>query len=194
MKKIVLILFVPLRRCKAQANTVIKQPVYTIAPDMNHWSKDTLGNWTESPQFGYYGDTNLIIDDQGKLFYYSYFQDCTTDCTYNDTILKQKLIHLTPKDIIALDDNTIERFVSKNINDADVPKGQFTTLAIGTARDTFTSATLTKVLSKLEYEKVVYMIRPLTEEEKVVLTYYKSGEPYNPDTIKWNPELINVPK
>ncbi|MUV03907.1 hypothetical protein GN157_09330 [Flavobacterium rakeshii] len=186
MKKVIFILFVILGSCMEQANTEVKEKVYTIAPDMNHWSKDTLGNRTESPLFGYYGDKNLIVDEQGKLFYYSYSQNYNTDCIYDNTIPKQKLIHLNPKDFIELNDNTIEGFIDQNINDADIPKGQFITLVIGTARDTFNSATLTKALSKLEYEKVVYMIRPLTEEEKVVLAYYKSGEPYYPAKVIWD--------
>ena len=194
MRSFLVIVILMVVGCKQ--NTNVTEPVYTIVPDMNHWLKDSLGNWTISPQFGYYGDKNFILDENGRLFYYGYAVDYTWDCMpqSNPPIPLQEIIYLKPTDVIELNESLIENFVDLNINKFKNPYSRYTTIAIGTARDTFTAPILTKVIAAFNRDKILYMIRPMTEEEKIILAHLKEGKPFYFSEVVWGSTKVNINK
>lgn len=104
-------------------------------------------------------------------------------------------INLYPKDIIHIPADDFETFFKSKVMDSLKPE-ELMYIYIGSQKDSFQSAEVNQIFKKLEGDEKNRRIicRRTTQQENIVLQYKKSGKPYNPDTIKWNPDLTDVPK
>jgi hypothetical protein len=131
----------------------------------------------------FYEMNNLIIDEDGEAFFYKteipYINSCITD----DDVYKPRFISLKPIQIKEIPENSVERFVMQNIT----AEHNHIAISIASAKDTFHSHLLSKIVNILGDEKnnnFRYRIRRMTEEEKIVLEYKKSRKPYYSNAIK----------
>lgn len=163
--------------------------VFTVAPDIDHAVRDTAGNYFEM-RCDYYGDQNYIVDDSGHVFYYTYKRSITWNCTPDTTktlIPLPEFINLHPMQFLSLPDNSAEA-----ISEANLPsKAAQNYVVIASAKDTFKSVPIYRILSLLD-DNDIFIIRRMTAEEKIVLKHKKSGIPYNPKEVKWDPANINI--
>ncbi|MUV03906.1 hypothetical protein GN157_09325 [Flavobacterium rakeshii] len=146
----------------------------------------------------YYSNHNFIIDSLNHIYYF--YQSRAYMPVYCGTGLDQgpypaPFINLYPKDIIDIPVDDFETFFKSKVMDSLKPEERMY-IYIGSQKDSFQSAEVNQIFKKLEGDEKNRRIicRRTTEEENIVLQYKKSGKPYNPDTIKWNPDLTDVPK
>lgn len=215
MKKIIFILFVVLGGCKEAKHTDEKDITYYTTEAIKEKNKreyqvklkefcDKDSGSTEPVLIPYiyddqyYSNHNFIIDSLNRIYYF--YQPRAYIPVYCGTGLDQgpfpaSFISLYPKDIIDIPADDFETFFKSKVMDSLKPEEQMY-IYIGSQKDSFQSAEVNQIFKKLEgNEKNRRIIcRRTTQQENIVLEYKKSGKPYNPDTIKWNPELINVPK
>lgn len=169
--------------------------VFIVAPDIDHWMQDKDGNYIESSmRFNHYGNKNIIIDSTGNFFYYSKEFSMAWNCVEEEKkpISPPNFINLKPLDIIALDEENIEDFVASNLINEN---SEMNIVVFASARDTFTSSTLNRVISELHKQQannMIYMIRRITEEEHIVLEYRKSGTDYNKNLVDWDTTKVNI--
>lgn len=133
-------------------------------------------------------DNNFIIDEHGRFFYYGKKKDHGWDCIPDENPLP-RFIHLDPSQIIELSDKQIEEFVDLNIKKIE---NEVQLISVASARDTFKSPTLTKLIERFRKNHLGHVLRSMTEEEKVVLKYRKSGEDYFYRSIDWDTTKIKL--
>lgn len=145
-----------------------------------------------------YSNHNFIIDSLNHIYYF--YQSRAYMPVYCGTGLDQDpfpapFINLYPKDIIHIPADDFETFFKSKVMDSLKPE-ELMYIYIGSQKDSFQSAEVNQIFKKLEGDEKNRRIicRRTTQQENIVLQYKKSGKPYNPDTIKWNPDLTDVPK
>lgn len=215
MKKVILILFVILGSCKEEKCSDEKDITYYTTEaikeknekeyhvKLKEFSEKDLGG-TEPVLIPYiydnqyYSNHNFIIDSLNHVYYF--YQPRAYMPVYCGTGLDQgpfpaPFIKLYPKDIIDIPANDFETFFKSKVMDSLKPEERMY-IYIGSQKDSFQSAEVNQIFKKLESDEKNRRIicRRTTQQENIVLEYKKSCKPYNPDTIKWNPELTNVPK
>jgi hypothetical protein len=150
----------------------------------------SAGEIPPPPPIVYYSKHNIIVDDEGCLFYFTIKdkgnQDCGTGIT-NDK--KPEFLRLTPSELIKVPEDSIKSFVQKVR-----PEYGKLFISFSSVKDTFQSPSLSKLIKLYDYHKTLtaYSLRIATTEEKVVLEHKKSGRPYNPNEINWNPANIDI--
>ena len=110
---------------------------------------------------------------------------------------KTPFINLFPDDLVRIDSKIIDHFIDLNIVNGDMNPvtKQLNTLAIATPSGTFNSPILTNILTKIakSKNKPLWIVRPLTQEENIVLKYKKenyTGIVYDPHLIEWDTTKI----
>lgn len=161
--------------------------VFEVALDLDHYAKDSLGNYMDMPRFDYYEEHNFIIDKSDRIFYYPQKKVYAWNCVVPDKkkpIPPPDFIDLQPFQIIQLSKKQIGDFVKLNINKKD----ETNFIVIASERDTFRSQNLCKLYESISHDnsRNFSILRRMTEEEKVVMSYYKSDSIYNPYEIKWD--------
>lgn len=142
----------------------------------------------------YYSKHNIVIDSLGCLYYFMHKDRggvCGTGFDH-DSIYPASFISLSPKDLILIPKNGIDKFIWSNITDSlklDSP----VYVMVGSARDSFYSPELSKIALAIENKSGHIILRRTTQEEEVVLDHKKKGIPYNPKLIIWNPEKTVFP-
>lgn len=200
MKKLLFIGALLIISCK-ESNAPVNNDTYTITK--NHWMYDSIGKYDTIPHSSeLYGRCNFILDSTNTVYFY------TKAITYNGDCLgtelnsgKTPFINLLPDDLIRVDNIIIEHFIELNVvnDDMDYITKKFNTLVIATPTGTFNSPMLTSILNKVSASKnkPVWIVRPLTQEERIVLKYKKenyTGIVYDPHLIEWDTTKIYFEK
>ena len=160
--------------------------VFEVALDLDHYAKDSLGNYIDMPRFDYYEEHNFIIDKSDRIFYYPQKKVYTWNCIVPEKmppIPPPDFIDLQPFQIIQLSKKQIGDFVRLNINKKD----ETNFIVIASERNKFKSETLCELYNSFYQNKSrnFSVLRRMTEEEKVVMKYKISGNDYYPEDIKW---------
>ncbi len=167
--------------------------VYTVAPDIVQAFPDGQRSFASGAD--YYSDKNFIIDETGRIFFYGrrkYPRMVCGEDVSDGSVPIPEFINLHPAEIIELPRNSIEDFIRLN-TPTDEREWNFPVIA--SARDTFSSVPLEKLLTQAyKHKKAGHIIRRMTEEEKLVMRYKKSGERYDPDRITWDTIAVSFPK
>jgi hypothetical protein len=137
------------------------------------------------PRKGFYGESNLIIDKKGEIYYFQkrYFM---LFCDYgmeNDTL--PEFLDLQPKDLIKIPKEALKRFVDENVMNREKRRQ---ILVIASQNDTIKDITSLKFLRNTRVP--TYFIRRTTQEEDTVLQYKKTKIYYYSDSIKWDKTKI----
>lgn len=190
MKKLALIICaLVIVGCKKEVTKPVEEEcntVFEVALDLDHYAKDSLGNYIDMPRFHYYVEHNFIIDKSDRIFYYPQVVFRGWNCVVREKmppIPQPDFINLYPQQIIELTKDQLQNFVKKNL----ISNNQ-TSVVISSERDIFKSETLCELYNSFYQNKgnILSILRRMTEEEKVVMKYKKSGEYYYfPDKIKW---------
>lgn len=190
MKRLsVIISLLAIVACKKETTKPVEEEcnaVFEVALDLDHYAKDSLGNYMDMPRFHYYEEHNFILDKSDRIFYYPQVVFRGWNCIVPEKmppIPPPDFINLHPQQIIELTKDQLQDFVKKNINTRD--KTSFITIA--SEREKFRSKNLCKL-----YESIYHnnsrnwtILRRMTEEEKVVMKYKKSEDFYFPEDVKW---------
>lgn len=169
-----------------EADAVPEKPIeYTVAADILQAFPDGQRSFASSAD--YYSDKNFIIDETGRIFFYGrrkYSRWVCGEDVSDGSVPIPEFINLHPAEIIEIPQNSIEDLIKLN---AAKKEFEWNFAVIASARDTFTSPALHRLLTQLyKHKKALHIIRRMTEEEKIVMRYKKSGEPYDPDRIEWD--------
>jgi len=192
MKKILLLGLIVLMGCTGNSDAPENSHTYIVRP-IKIIETDSLGKEHETGEILRTGSTNnnFIIDEQGRFFYYGKRRNYAWNCMPEDNP-KEEFIYLDPSQLIELTENQIEMFVNLNINKTDT-LNRNRMISIASVRDTFKSPALTKLIDKLDRKNpITHILRHLTEEEKVVLKYRKSGEDYFYWDIDWDTTRVRL--
>jgi hypothetical protein len=132
---------------------------------------------------------NLIVDSSGRIFYYQ--QQIISGSNDVDEELPA-FINLRPKDIVQIPSSNIEDFIKLNILSNDNSEKL---VAIALSVDTIKSEPLSKIrmMFKDTSNHVKWLIRKVTQEEKIVLQYKEKNKNYYPNDIKWDSTKIRFP-
>lgn len=195
MKKVLFIGLILFISCNKKS--ALEKDTYTITD--KHWMFDTIGKYETSQLNVFYAAKNFIIDENEELYYYTH-TPISADCMTNQADYgKPDFIGLEPDKIIELDKNGVEKFIELNIlNEKINPTTgkRNNTVAISTEKSTFKSPLLTLILEKINsnaHSNPLWIVRPITDEEKIVLKHKKNGVDYNFYSIKWDSTSINLP-
>jgi len=185
MRKLLFILMAIGTACTKKELTK-KNQTFIVAPDMDHVLKDSLDNYMDF-RMDYYGDHNFILENN-RIFYYSQehnWGDCIPDI---GPLLPPRFINLNPRLVVELAPQDVENFVKLNVANNS---GSMETVVFASARDTFESPALEKMLKNLGQNNLS-VVRRITEEETVVLRHKKSDKDYyyDADLIKWDTTKI----
>jgi len=209
MKNILILLICfTLLCCKKDKNVNASKPekTYIISVEENKIIKeiDSINNLKKNekialPQKGFYGENNLIIDENNVVYYYQrrsvpnvvyYYQRRSVPvlCSYgikNDNL--PEFLNLQPKDLIKIPKDYIAQIIYENVMTKEKRKQ---ILIIASQNDTIKDI---KLLRFLHHMKVpTYIIRRTTQEEDTVLVYKKTNKCYYSDEIKWDKKRIKV--
>ena len=141
------------------------------------------------PPVDIYLPFNFIVDSSGKIFYYQQHIIFGS----NDVVEElPAFINLRPKDIVQIPTNNIEDFIKLNILSSNNSE-KF--VAIALSLDTIKSEPLSKIRMMFDdtSNHVKWLIRKMTQEEKIVLQYKEKNENYYPNDIKWDSTKIRFP-
>ncbi|QEE50414.1 hypothetical protein FUA48_12760 [Flavobacterium alkalisoli] len=186
--------------CK-ESTAPVDNDTYTITK--NHWMYDSIGKYdTIQHSSELYGRCNFIIDSTNRAYFYTTTPIYSSDCLGLELNPgKTRFINLFPNDLIKVDDKIMDHFIELNIvnDDMDYITKKFNTLAIATPTGTFNSPILTNILTKVSVSKnkPVWIVRPLTQEERIVLkhkTEDRTGAIYNPYLVEWDTTKIYFEK
>lgn len=137
----------------------------------------------------FYGESQLIIDKKGDLYYYQkeYIQILCNYGHENDTI--PHFLNLKPKDIVKIPQKSLHDFISENILTKEKNRQ---ILVIASENDTIKNDYFLDFLKSSVIS--TYHIRKTTQEEDTILKYKKNGEYYDFENIKWDETKIKLPK
>ena len=197
MKNILILLICfTLLCCKKDKNVNASKPekTYIISFEDNKIIKeiDSINNLKKNgkialPQKGFYGENNLIIDENNVVYYYQR-RSVPILCSYgikNDNL--PEFLNLQPKDLIKIPKDYIAQIIYENVMTKEKRKQ---ILIIASQNDTIKDI---KLLRFLHHMKVpTYIIRRTTQEEDTVLVYKKTNKCYYSDEIKWDKKRIKV--
>ncbi|WP_417369680.1 hypothetical protein [Flavobacterium beibuense] len=201
MKKLLFIGALLIISCK-ESNAPVNNDTYTITE--NQWMADSIGKYnTTIPRFNdLYGRCNFIIDSTNTVYFYTKAPTFSIDCLNIDFQPgKTPFINLFPDDLVKVDSKIMDHFIELNIVNGDMNPvtKKLNTLAIATPGGTFNSPILTSILNKIatSRNKPLWIVRPLTQEESIVLKYKKenyTGIVYDPHLIEWDTTKIYFEK
>jgi|LakMenE01Jun11ns_1017448.scaffolds.fasta_scaffold9469958_2 hypothetical protein len=137
------------------------------------------------PRKGFYGESNLIIDKKGEIYYYQkrYIQIICNYGTENDTL--PQFLDLQPKDLIKIPIESLEKIVNENV--MKKPNNR-RILIIASEKDTIKVKGFLKFYYNLKVP--TYFIRRTTQEEDTVLHYKRTDKYYYSNKIKWDKSKI----
>jgi hypothetical protein len=135
------------------------------------------------PPHSFYGDYTFILDTSSKIYYHS--KHSTLFCDFNCDYSRPDFIELLPPDLIVIEENNFSQFLSDSITQ---PLGKKAIVIISSVADTIQSPQYYSLIQflKANYDKVVWDVRKITEEESIVLSYKKLNKNYDPKNIKWS--------
>lgn len=141
------------------------------------------------PRKGFYGESQLIIDKKGNLYFYQtkYIQILCSYGSEKDTL--PHFLDLQPKDIVKIPKKYLSDFLSENILTKEKRRQ---ILIIGSQSDTIKNPYFLDFLKRNIIQ--TYYIRRTTQEEDTVLKYKRNNNYYYSDDIKWDRTKIKFPK
>lgn len=150
-------------------------------------SINNTGNKIALPMKGFYGESNLIINDSNAVFYYQRNRiavGCGTG-RQNDTL--PEFLDLQPKDLVKIPNKEIEKFINENVMNK---KNKRQILIIASQNDTIKDKEFLKFFYQMKVP--IYEIRRTTQEEDTVLHYKTTNQFYYSDEIKWDKKKIKL--
>ena len=180
--------------CAKKKETVIKNKPYIISSEnrkLKKYSDSLKANGSKivlPPTKGFYGESQLIIDKKGDLYYYQkeYIQ---IRCNYGhekDTL--PHFLNLKPKDIVKVPQKSLNDFISENILTKEKNRQ---ILIIASQNDTIKNDYFLNFLKSNIIQ--TYYIRKTTQEEDTVFKHKKNGDYYDFENIKWDKTKIKLP-
>lgn len=179
---------------KKEKKAVIKNKPYIISHENKELEKyyDSLEVPPPSTKGFFYGESQLIIDKKGNLYFYQkeYFMALCSYGSENDTL--PHFLGLKPKDIVRIPQKNLTDFLSENILKKEKSRQ---ILIIASQKDTITNTSFFEFLNTKNIG--TYFIRRTTQEEDTVIKYKNNDIKhiyYYPDSIKWDKTRIKLPK
>lgn len=180
---------------KKEEKTAIKNKPYIISYEdekLNRYYDSLQKNSNRiipPPPKGFYGESQLIIDKKGDLYYYQkeYIQILCNYGQENDTL--PHFLNLKPKDIVKVPQKSLNDFISENILTKEKNRQ---ILIIASQNDTIKNDYFLNFLKSNIIQ--TYHIRKTTQEEDTVFKYKKNGDYYDFENIKWDKTKIKLPK
>jgi hypothetical protein len=186
-----LICFLLLNCAKKEKKNVIKNKPYIISYEDKELEKyyNSLAVPPPSTKGFYYGESQLIIDKKGNLYFYQkrYIQILCSYGSEKDTL--PHFLDLQPKDIVKIPKKGLNDFLSENILTKEKNRQ---ILIIGSQSDTIKNPYFLNFLKSNIIQ--TYYIRRTTQEEDTVLKYKTNSDYYYSDSIKWDRTKIKFPK
>lgn len=179
---------------KKEGKVVEKNKPYIISYEDEEFEKycDSIKTHTNRvvlpPRKGFYGESQLIIDKKGNLYFYQkryYFNFCSYG-REKDTL--PHFLDLQPKDIVKIPKKCLNDFLSENILTKEKRRQ---ILIIGSQSDTIKNPYFLDFLKSNIIQ--TYYIRRTTQEEDTVLKYKNNSDYYYSDDIKWDRTKIKLP-
>ncbi len=185
-----MICFLFLNCAKKEEKAVIKNKPYIISYEDKELEKyyDSLTVPPPSTKGFFYGESQLIIDKKGNLYFYQkkYIPILCSYGSEKDTF--PHFLDLQPKDIVKIPKKCLNDFLLENISTKDKRRQ---ILVIGSQSDTIKNPYFLDFLKSNIIQ--TYYIRRTTQEEDTVLKYKKNNEFYNSEDIKWDKNRIIFP-
>ena len=196
MKKVVLILIIGiLFSCNKKQNLEkgIHLKPYIISEVDRKLKRniDSINSVSENkiylPRKSYYGESNMIIDKKGEIYYYQkrYFKIFCEYGMEKDTL--PEFLDLQPKDLIKIPKESLKSFIDENVMSKEERRQ---VLVMASQNDTINSNAFLKFLNDMRVP--TYIIRRTTQEEDTVLHYKKTKIYYYSDSIKWDKTKIKL--
>ncbi|MFH6998307.1 hypothetical protein ACHRVZ_10275 [Flavobacterium sp. FlaQc-57] len=141
------------------------------------------------PPKGFYGESQLIIDKKGNLYFYQkrYFLEFCSYGSEKDTL--PHFLDLQPKDIVKIPETSLDDFLSENILNKEKNRR---ILIVASQNDTIKNTSFFNFINKNKLQ--AYAIRRTTQEEDTVLKYKtNNNDYYYSDSIKWDRTKIKFP-
>ncbi|MBB4800400.1 hypothetical protein HNP37_000439 [Flavobacterium nitrogenifigens] len=175
---------------KKKEKTVIKNKPYIISYENKELKRhyDSLAVRPPSTKGFFYGESQLIIDQKGNLYFYQkrHIQILCSYGSENDTL--PHFLNLQPKDIVKIPKKCLKDFLSENILSKEKKRH---ILIIGSQSDTIKDPYFLDFLKSNIIQ--TYYIRRTTQEEDTVLKYKNNSDYYYSDSIKWDRTKIKLP-
>ncbi|WP_289664675.1 hypothetical protein [Flavobacterium panacagri] len=178
---------------KKEEKAVNKNKPYIISFEDKELEKyyDSLIVAPPSTKGFFYGESQLIIDKKGNLYFYQkeYIQILCNYGSEKDTL--PHFLNLQPKDIVKIPKKCLNDFLSENILSKEKKRH---ILIIGSQSDTIKNPYFLDFLKSNIIQ--TYHIRRTTQEEDTVLKYKNNQNKhiyYYPDSIKWDKTKIKLP-
>lgn len=175
---------------KKEKKTVIKNKPYIISHEDKELKKyyDSLAAPPPSTKGVFYGESQLIIDKKGNLYFYQkrHIQILCSYGSEKDTL--PHFLDLQPKDIVKIPKKCLNDFLSENILTKEKRRQL---LIIGSQNDTIKNPYFLDFLKSNIIQ--TYYIRRTTQEEDTVLKYKTNSDYYYSDSIKWDRTKIKFP-
>jgi hypothetical protein len=185
-----MICFLLLNCAKKEEKAVIKNKPYIISHEDKELEKyyDSLGVPPPSTKGFFYGESQLLIDKKGNLYFYQkrYIQILCSYGSEKDTL--PHFLDLQPKDIVKIPKKCLNDFLSENILTKEKRRQL---LIIGLQSDTIKNPYFLDFLKSNIIQ--TYYIRRTTQEEDTVLKYKTNSDYYYSDSIKWDRTKIKFP-
>jgi hypothetical protein len=185
-----MICFLLLNCAKKEEKAVIKNKPYIISHEDKELEKyyDSLGVPPPSTKGFFYGESQLLIDKKGNLYFYQkrYIQILCSYGSEKDTL--PHFLDLQPKDIVKIPKKCLNDFLSENILTKEKRRQL---LIIGSQSDTIKNPYFLDFLKSNIIQ--TYYIRRTTQEEDTVLKYKTNSDYYYSDSIKWDRTKIKFP-
>jgi hypothetical protein len=179
---------------KKEEKIVKKSKPYIISYEDKEFEKycDSIKTHTNRavlpPRKGFYGESQLIIDKKGSLYFYQkrYFFEICSYGSEKDTL--PHFLDLQPKDIVKIPKKCLNDFLSENILTKEKRRQ---ILIIGSQSDTIKNPYFLDFLKSNIIQ--TYHIRRTTQEEDTVLKYKNNSDYYYSEDIKWDRTKIKFP-
>ena len=172
---------------KKDEKIVEKNKSYIISYEDEKLEKyyDSLAVTPPSTKGFFYGESQLIIDKKGNLYFYQkrYIQILCSYGSEKDTL--PHFLDLQPKDIVKIPKKCLNDFLSENILTKEKRRQ---ILIIGSQSDTIKNPYFLDFLKSNIIQ--TYYIRRTTQEEDTVLKYKTNSDYYYSDSIKWDRSKI----
>lgn len=175
---------------KKEEKAVNKNKPYIISYEDKELQKyyDSLTVPPPSTKGFFYGESQLIIDKKGNLYFYQkeYIQILCSYGREKDTL--PHFLNLQPKDILKIPKKGLNDFLSENILSKEKKRH---VLIIGSQSDTIKNPYFLDFLKSNIIQ--TYYIRRTTQEEDTVLKYKNNSDYYYSDSIKWDRTKMKFP-
>ncbi|MDR6761070.1 hypothetical protein J2Y38_001268 [Flavobacterium sp. 2755] len=175
---------------KKEEKAVNKNKPYIISYEDKELEKyyDSLKVHPPSTKGFFYGESQLIIDKKGNLYFYQK-EHIEILCSYGrekDTL--PHFLDLQPKDIVKIPKKCLSDFLTENILSKEKKRH---VLIIGSQSDTIKNPYFLDFLKSNIIQ--TYYIRRTTQEEDTVLKYKNNSDYYYSDSIKWDRTKMKFP-